>query len=150
MGRAKCKKCNTIIDSKSRHDMVSCACGAISVDGGSDYFKCHFDHPDNFVCIDDEGNEIIPKYKEVPDPTSDEIITQEAQKQWENQQGYEPHMPPLPSLSPKPNKNELLSMLDEMIDRIENLPQEARYAPITHADHASLILIVSALFRASD
>lgn len=148
MGRAKCRKCNDIIISKHRHDCVTCSCGAISVDGGNDYFKVRFDHPENFICIDDEGNEIIPKKKEVGEPTPDELTRQKAQEQWENEKNYTVHDLTLPPMSTKPTKHEMLTMLDEMIERIENLPQEARYAPITHADHVSLMLLVVALFRA--
>lgn len=36
---AECKKCHTIIRSKNRHDMVSCHCGRIAVDGGSWYVR---------------------------------------------------------------------------------------------------------------
>ena len=39
VNRAKCLKCNDIIESKHRHDYVSCKCGACSVDGGHDYLK---------------------------------------------------------------------------------------------------------------
>lgn len=34
-----CKKCKTMIVSKSRHDYTKCKCGNVSVDGGADYFK---------------------------------------------------------------------------------------------------------------
>lgn len=34
---AKCLKCNTVIESKYRHDFVTCPCGNISVDGGLEY-----------------------------------------------------------------------------------------------------------------
>ena len=37
--KAKCAACGDIIESKSRHDFVTCKCGAISVDGGTDYLK---------------------------------------------------------------------------------------------------------------
>jgi hypothetical protein len=37
--RAKCLKCEDIIESIHRHDFVSCSCGALSVDGGKDYLK---------------------------------------------------------------------------------------------------------------
>ena len=37
--RARCKKCGDIIESKHRHDFVTCTCGAISVDGGYDYIR---------------------------------------------------------------------------------------------------------------
>ena len=37
--RAKCKRCRTIIESKSRHDFVECDCRSIFVDGGKDYLR---------------------------------------------------------------------------------------------------------------
>lgn len=33
---AKCRQCGDVIESKHRHDFVSCRCGAISLDGGMD------------------------------------------------------------------------------------------------------------------
>lgn len=36
---AQCKKCNTVIESKHRHDYVSCSCNEISIDGGCDYLR---------------------------------------------------------------------------------------------------------------
>jgi hypothetical protein len=35
----RCKKCDTIIESRHRHDWVSCQCGAIFIDGGKDYLR---------------------------------------------------------------------------------------------------------------
>lgn len=37
--KARCKGCKTVIESRSVHDYVSCACGAISVDGGREYLR---------------------------------------------------------------------------------------------------------------
>ena len=37
--RAKCLKCKTIIESKTRHDFKFCQCGAVFVDGGKDYLR---------------------------------------------------------------------------------------------------------------
>jgi len=45
--RAKCKKCGDVIESEYRHDFVTCTCGAISVDGGKDYFK-RVGNPEDF------------------------------------------------------------------------------------------------------
>ncbi len=39
LNKAKCKKCNDIIQSTHRHDYKRCKCGAIAVDGGSWYIK---------------------------------------------------------------------------------------------------------------
>jgi len=36
---AKCLLCGDIIESKHRHDFVTCKCGNLSVDGGQDYWK---------------------------------------------------------------------------------------------------------------
>lgn len=44
--RARCKKCNAIIESKHRHDYVACPCGAIAVDGGRAYLKRVGNHED--------------------------------------------------------------------------------------------------------
>lgn len=37
--RARCRKCGSIIESTSVHDRQTCACGAITVDGGREYTK---------------------------------------------------------------------------------------------------------------
>ncbi len=34
-----CMDCDDLIESKYRHDFVSCKCGAIFVDGGHDYLR---------------------------------------------------------------------------------------------------------------
>lgn len=36
---AKCKKCGDIIESRHRHDFVKCGCGAIFIDGGTEYIR---------------------------------------------------------------------------------------------------------------
>ncbi len=35
--RARCRKCGTFLESKTVHDLQTCACGAISIDGGQAY-----------------------------------------------------------------------------------------------------------------
>ena len=37
--RARCRKCNTIIESTRSHDFRMCACSAIGVDGGLEYIR---------------------------------------------------------------------------------------------------------------
>ncbi|MEG1142968.1 MAG: hypothetical protein RR228_04080 [Bacilli bacterium] len=39
INKAKCKKCNDIIESKTVHDFKWCSCGNIAVDGGQEYIK---------------------------------------------------------------------------------------------------------------
>lgn len=36
---ARCYNCNDTIESKHRHDFVTCSCGDLSVDGGLDYAR---------------------------------------------------------------------------------------------------------------
>lgn len=36
---AKCLDCNTEIESTHRHDLKSCSCGNVFVDGGKDYLR---------------------------------------------------------------------------------------------------------------
>lgn len=54
MNRVGCGRCGDVITSTHRHDFVTCSCGAVSVDGGSDYHKRCFD-PD------------APRWTELPD-----------------------------------------------------------------------------------
>lgn len=37
--KIKCKKCEDIIESKSTNDLKRCSCGAVAVDGGTEYLK---------------------------------------------------------------------------------------------------------------
>lgn len=39
VNRCKCRKCGDVIESKSVHDWVSCGCGAIFTDGGTEYVR---------------------------------------------------------------------------------------------------------------
>lgn len=36
---AECKTCGYYVRSRNKHDMVTCKCGGLSVDGGSHYLK---------------------------------------------------------------------------------------------------------------
>ena len=45
----QCLKCADIIESKHRHDYVTCSCGNVSVDGGKDYLKRSFKEMDSWI-----------------------------------------------------------------------------------------------------
>lgn len=47
--KAKCNHCGDIIESKHRHDYVSCSCKRIAVDGGLDYAKRAFTIPSDYT-----------------------------------------------------------------------------------------------------
>lgn len=52
---AKCLSCGDIIESKHRHDFVSCKCHNIAVDGGLDYIR---------RCGNLEGYEDMSEYED--------------------------------------------------------------------------------------
>jgi hypothetical protein len=69
--RAKCKKCNSIIESDGEHK--DCACGEISVFGN---MQCQAKDWGNFLRVDDQGNVIVPQVTDAPNtkPTKEELI----------------------------------------------------------------------------
>ena len=46
--KVMCTHCLDVICSEHRHDFKSCNCGAIAIDGGSDYTKC-VGRPEDFI-----------------------------------------------------------------------------------------------------
>lgn len=126
--RAKCKLCESIIESFHQYDYVKCKCEEIAIDGGpdTDYMRILYRDIKNFLRIDDEGNEIEIKIQE--NVKNSHISKEEDVK--------------------NPNKSEMLEMLDEMIKSIEGLPQQAMTMPITHYDFLSALLLLSSILRA--
>lgn len=120
--RAKCKKCNDVIESFHSSDYVECKCGSIGLDGGI-AMKCFAKDWEIFRRVDDHDNEIIPTIK---DKDSEMIST-------------------IVNNTEKPSKKEMLSMLKDMITSIESLPSNAMSQPITHYDYLSLLLLISAI-----
>ena len=39
MSKAMCASCGDVIESKHRHDFVSCGCGETFLDGGDEYIR---------------------------------------------------------------------------------------------------------------
>lgn len=71
--RAKCKKCESVIESTSRKDEMHCKCGAISVSGG-DLLGCSAIDWSIFLRVDDEGNVIVPTIQEKPKVTREDFL----------------------------------------------------------------------------
>lgn len=113
--RAKCKACESIIESLSHQDEVSCKCGQISVSGG-DRLGCAAINWNNFLRVDDEGHVITPQIQEKAPITRDDM----------------------------------LSALDEMIKRIEEMPANAMVVSINHYDFVSLLILLSSIFRSEN
>lgn len=127
--RAKCKLCGDIIESFHVNDFVSCRCGEISVDAGN-ALKCWAKNFNNFLRVDDDGNEIVvtvtPSIYKIADmdkPEDESFIDKKA------------------------SKKELLDMLQEMINNIEKLPTHVMTSPITHYDHCASLILLLAILR---
>lgn len=123
--RAKCKLCSSIIESFHSTDYVMCKCAHISVDGGP-AMKCAAIDWNNFLRVDDEGNEIIVKVDKSNALNVDPFINE------------------------KITKKDLLLMLDDLIANIEKLPQAAMTEPITHYDLCSVLILLSSILRSED
>lgn len=125
--RAKCRLCGDIIESFLKHDLVTCKCGEISIDGGNELLRCVANDWKNFLRVDDNGNEIVVK---VVDP--DAVIEQPTQE------------------SPPLTKPELIQMLDSMVKNIENLPKNAMDLPVNHYDLYSFMILISSILKVND
>src|SRR5208283_151270 len=71
--RAKCKQCESIIESVDKRGEVTCKCGQISVSGG-DSLGCSAINWSNFLRVDDEGNVIVPKIQDKPQVTREDLL----------------------------------------------------------------------------
>lgn len=120
--RAKCKLCQSIIESFHDQDYVSCVCGEIAIWGGTTNYCVSYRNPINFLRIDDEGNEI-------------EITVQEKED-----------VKPL-DIDSKPSKEDLIKMLEEMANNIENLPSFAKQSPVNQYDLQSLISLLILIIK---
>lgn len=121
--RAKCKICNEILESFHQHDYVSCKCGEIAIDGGTQYFRCSAKNWDNFLRLDDLDNVVIPK---IVDETPKENVIEDIK--------------PL-------TKKQKIEMLHEMVKNIEKLPERAMTEPITHYDFYSYMVVITSILR---
>ena len=44
-----CKKCNTLVYSRARHDFRYCECGDVAIDGGRNYTKVSYNKDSDFL-----------------------------------------------------------------------------------------------------
>lgn len=121
--RAKCRKCNCIVESINPYDWVYCECSEMGVSGGSDNYKCYASDFANFLRVDDENNEIVVTFKDIAVDSNESSSVAAL------------------------DRADLLNMLDEMIKNIEQLPEHAKLTSINHYDYNSLLYLLSAIFR---
>lgn len=129
--RAKCKLCKDVIESFHVYDFVSCKCGEISIEGGTEKYKVFANDLSNILRVDDHDNEIIPKVVESNMPSDNGLSEITSEKE---------------QLKPF-TKKELLDQLNSMIENIGGLPEIAMGLPITHYDFASALLLLQAILK---
>ena len=129
--RAKCRLCNDIIESKHNHDMVSCSCGQISIDGDTEYYRCLAIDWTNFIRIGEDGSEIEVKV----DNAQDHGKEQKANDRMEENRA---------------SKQELLQHLKAHISHSENLPPHVKQSFCTYMDLDAAITLIYAILVAKD
>lgn len=70
--RAKCRKCETIIETEGEE--VFCKCGEISIGGHGNPSRCSANNFSNFVRVDEEGREIEVVVEEKKKLSKDELL----------------------------------------------------------------------------
>jgi hypothetical protein len=128
--RAKCKLCNSIIESYHLEDYVTCSCGEIAISGGNIKYYVSAKDYNNLLRIDDEGNQIVVTIKD-------------------EKEGDPPKDNESP-ISEKPSRHAMMSMLDEMIKSHDNLPKHAMTSPITHYDLAAALIVIYGILKSED
>ena len=127
--RAKCKNCQSVLESFHRHDYVTCECGSISIDGGLDYLKCYFDKIENFIRLDDDDKEIAVSFSEEKQEFHEEIpiVAKEAEQS-------------------KMSKKDYIDHLQRLIDTYEAMPDHVLRSAVNHSDLYSVLLLLKGLF----
>jgi len=126
--RAKCKLCGDIIESLHPHDFVACKCTEITIDGGLECYKASAKDPNNFLRIDDEGNEIVVTWVDKEEIT---ITPEDFPKQ------------PL-------TKEEMLQELTMITDRIAGLPEHALNGSVTQVEFWEALILIKTLLEKSN
>lgn len=117
--RAKCKKCESVIESFFAGDYVTCKCGEISVQGA----KRVAGDWENYIALHDDDSEHPVKAVDKPE----DAVTQDA--------------------GPVPTREDMIGMLEDMSKVIEGLPEHAMMSPITHYDFGALITLLVTILR---
>ena len=74
MSKAKCLKCNDVIESKHRHDFVKCGCGEIFLDGGNEYIRAGANDLSNLWVYSDGGEDSVLDREEALQKLIEEVM----------------------------------------------------------------------------
>jgi len=125
--KAKCRLCKSVLESLTVGDYVTCACGEIAIWGGDYELNTYAKNYDNFLRIDDKGNEVVVKfYEKPPEGASDKEDN-----------------------SPKKDvtKDELMQTLDATINSLENLPPHGKSSFVMNMDLCAVLVCLRAILR---
>lgn len=135
--RAKCRLCQSIIESFHIHDYVTCKCGQISISGGNDHLFTQAINYSNFLRVDDQGNEIVVQVVdkdtnrfEKQEIEDDKIIQKEDKK--------------------KLTKAEILDTVNHLIKVYDGMPDISMNSPMTQYDHYSILILISSILSAEE
>jgi hypothetical protein len=128
--RAKCAKCDTIIESKHRHDYVSCKCGAIAVDGGDAYWRMMASDPSDFLRMYDDDT--FRSYKDL-------------QEERQKEAAMAVPAAPAPEFEAPLNFDQLMFFLTERLRFWDELPPGAKAKAVDGYDLYHNLFIVKDL-----
>jgi hypothetical protein len=123
---AKCKICKSVIESHFSSDYVVCKCGEIGVYNGLG-MDCEAKNWDNFLRIDDLGNEKSVKYIENVNKNQSEKEEEYPKEPFTYEDG--------------------IDMLNQLIKNIEELPDHVKLSSVNHYDLISFMLVISSIFK---
>jgi hypothetical protein len=154
MTKAKCKLCNSIIESNGIMDCVACPCGNIAIRGTGKDFECKAKDWNSFLIVeDDQEIKVRVKNENTENDTTTSGSVCEADSGNTVCDGVvlpkSDYDDPGVGDRQAHSKEYLINELERMIKNIEDLPQHAMLHPVTHYDLYSFMLVVSSLFRAS-
>lgn len=126
--RAKCKKCDAVIESLYTGELVSCYCGEIEVydgpqDNPNDLKSRAYDYA-NFIRIDDDNKEHEVRFEE-----GGKLKTVDR--------------------SGKPSAQEIMDVLKSRIDHYDHLPSQVQYSHVVYSDLIDILRCLVALHRLS-
>lgn len=121
--RAKCKVCNVIIESFAWNDHIACKCGEIEIWGGLQNAKCAANKWENFLRIDDQGNEIVPQIVKNEEEKIDMAIPGEK------------------------TRDDLINIFQQLLDSIEKMSEDALLIPVNHVDLHTYLTVIMEIIK---
>lgn len=120
--RAKCRLCKSELESLTRYDVVSCACGEIDIWGGVDELRSRARDYANFLRLDDEGKEIEVKVIDNANNKEEVPVTEEVKHDI--------------------TREDKVKLVNSMLDYYERLPQHVLISAPTQYDLKAIYVLI--------